>query len=533
VTRKQHALILLGVALFSVLVFSNALRNDFVWDDNELIVENPAVHSLSNIPGFFSGHFWAQSNQPSARGYYRPIVLLSYAVDYAIWGNNSFGFHLTNILLHALASAFVCVLVLQLIKSPGAALAAGLLFAVLPVHVESIAFVSGRTDVLATIFVLGSLISFMKARRSEKYLPFLVLSVIFAALALLSKEVAAVLPLLLLALEVVKPQAARMKQKLIVHAPFWLVLAGYMLVRFGLLHIRPDIQGRLSFAETALTMPGVVFDYMRLLLLPMNLCADYAVRVQRIVSFASIVYLGLLFLAALVALFFLSRRNIGAFWAMWIFFGLLPVLQIIPISVLKAERFLYLPSIGYCALAAWAGAAVPARLTRIRRRIFITGFMLILAVFSFQTMKRNMVWRNELTLYQETVSHAPDNFRVQYNLGNAYFRSGDLEKAIKHTEIALALKPDLAQGVYNLGVMYDSEGKLEDAERLYREAIQLNPAYVQAHSNLAAILFIGGNLDEAELEWYKALALDEHFEQAKKGLLLLERRRRVLAGKEG
>lgn len=527
VTGRNTALLLLASAVLAIAVFANATTGQFVWDDNDLIADNPAVHSLSNIPGFFSSHFWSQSNQPSARGYYRPVVLLSYAIDYVLWGGRPFGFHLTNILLHAVATALVCMLVLQLIGSPVPAIVAGLLFAVLPIHVESVAFISGRTDVLATVFTLLSLSLFVRARRTKRMFPATAAAVVFFGLALLSKEVAAVLPVLLLCLEMVRPVSRPARERLALHLPFWLVLAGYLGLRFGLLHIRPEIQGSLSLSEIALTMPGIVLDYLRLFVFPSNLCADYAVSVQRSVSPGNLAAAGTLLLAALLVGFFLYRKSIGAFFAFWIFLGLLPVLQFVPISVLKAERFLYLPSVGYCAVAGLAGAALLERSNRHRRRISAAVSMLILAAYSFVTIGRNPVWRNELRLYEQTASCAPNNFRVQYNLGNAYFRAGDLERAITHTRIAHELKPNFPRAAYNLGVMYESAGKTNEAERMYREAIELDPNYALAHNNLAAILYRNGHLDEAETEWLKALALDKNLEQAKQGLLLLDQQRQM------
>jgi tetratricopeptide (TPR) repeat protein len=524
-TAKRQPWIFAAVALLSVLVYANSLRNDFVWDDNELIVDNPAVHSLSDIPVFFTGDFWSQSSQPSARGYYRPMVLVSYAVDYALWGEHPAGFHLTNMFLHAVAAMLVCMLVLQLSEKVAAALVAGILFAVLPVHVESVAFISGRTDVLATVFVLSALCLYLAERKREAFSFRLPLALLLFGIGLLSKEVAAVLPALLLAVEMAKPSPMSFRRKLLLHMPFWLVLVGYLGVRFGLLHINPHIEDRLSVTEILLTMPAVALDYLRLLILPINLCADYAVPVQRTVSPENLAALVVLLAGMILAGWSALKRRLTGLFIFWILLCLLPVLQIVPISVLKAERFLYLPSVGFCAVGGMAGVYIYKQAGSRGQNFFMAGCLCVVVVFSLLTMSRNTIWRNELRLYEQTAARAPDNFRVQYNLGNAYFRAGELVRALAHTELAYSLKPDFPQIAYNLGVMYETAKDPEKAEHMYREAIRLKPEYALAHNNLAALLFAEGKYDEAESEWLKAQALDPNLPQPRQGLFLLNQQR--------
>ncbi len=520
--KSRFAWIPLAAALLALVVFSNSLFNGFVWDDNELIVDNPAVHSFSDAARFFSGHFWSQSGQPSARGYYRPLVMLSYAVDYKLWGPNPLGFHLTNMLWHALASALVCMLVMRVVRSKAAALAAGVLFAVHPVHVESVTFISGRTDVIATAFVLMSAYLFFDERSGRAITFRLAVSVVLFALGLLAKEVAAVLPALLLLGDAADVTRRGKRAPVLTHAMYWAVLGLYLLARFGVLGIAPELQGRLTAEQVLLTMPTVVVDYFRLLVIPINLCADYVVRLQRTATPANVTLVVSLLLVCGAVVFLIVKKRVSGFLAAWILVGLLPVMQIIPISVLEAERFLYLPSVGFCGLVGWAFAWESDRAGRMGRRLLAAALVVIVLGFSLRTLARNPVWKDEFTLYRITESCAPDNFRVQYNLGNAYFRAGDVENARRHTEKAFRLRPNLPQTNYNLGVIYAAMGRLDDAETMYRRAIELDPGYASAHSNLATILYSDGRYEEARREWSKALSLDPSLEQAREGLRLLE-----------
>ncbi|RJP74732.1 MAG: tetratricopeptide repeat protein [Candidatus Abyssobacteria bacterium SURF_17] len=540
--RNPAVWIPLTAALLAAIVFCNTLPNDFVWDDNELIVNNPSVHGLSEAGSFLSRHFWSQSGQPSTRGYYRPFILFSYAVDYTLWGPNPLGFHLTNLLWHALASALVGLFILRVTNSSTAALVAGAFFAVHPVHVESVAFVSGRTDVIATALMLVSILLFFRRNDGRAGNLKVALSLAFFALALLAKEIAVVLPALVLVGDLARKSAGGKRAAWPVHTIYWLVLALYLTARFGLLNIAPSLQEKLSPREILFTMPLVFWDYLRLLVLPIHLCADYVVHVQQGPTIANLAAIGALIIAGGAIAFSLifsvgaqhaaparriAARSVTAFFATWIFLGLLPVLQIIPISALKAERFLYLSSVGFCALV---GMVVSSEVNRMNvcgkpaqaaRHFLNAALIIVMVVLSVLTIRRNTVWKNEFVLYHTTVLCAPDNFRVQYNLGNAYFRKGDVQNAIRHTEIALQLRPDLPQASYNLGVMHAAQGSFDKAEAMYRRAIQLDPSYALAHNNLAVLLYSRGNLQEAKAEWQKALSLDPTLEQAREGLSIL------------
>jgi len=521
--KSSHVWIPLAVAGLAILVYLNSLGNDFVWDDTELIVNNPSVHNLSALPEFFQSHFWSQSNQPSARGYFRPLILLSYAFDYAIWGPNPLGFHITNVLWHVLASVMVCLLVMRLTSSQTAAMLTGVIFAVHPVHVESVAFISGRTDVIATALSLISIHLFIDKRDGPWMIPRMLFSLVLFALAVFAKEIALVVPVLLLLGEMIEPSQDNKRGRFTIHLLFWVVLGLHLLMRFGMLKIVPQVQGRLTSAEWLYTMPVVVLDYARLLVAPIHLCADYAVKVRETMNPLSVVALILLLVACGAVGSLIGRKKLTGFFAAWILLGLLPVLQVIPISVLQAERFLYMPSVGFCALAGLLGAAIYERVGGSRKKIVAALFAVIILALSIRTTIRNTAWKDEFTLYKTTASSAPGNFRVQYNLGNAYFREGDVERAIRHTEIAFRLRSDFPQVSYNLGVMYAATGREREAESMYRHAIDLNPGYALAHNNLAVILYTQGRFEEARTEWSKALSLMPDLVSAREGLRLLDK----------
>jgi hypothetical protein len=431
------------------------------------------------------------------------------------------GFHLTNVLWHALVSALVCAYTAKLTGSRPAALTAGILFAIHPAHVESVTFVSGRTDVIATAFVLLSLLNF-PPESEEPATGRRILSIAFFACALLAKEVAVVLPALLAVTELASGRRRGTRALIVLHAPYWVVLVAYLAARFLLLRIVPSIDGVLSTRELLFTMPIVVVDYLRILIFPVRLCADYIVTLRTAANMATLGGIFTVLLACGATGFLIWRRSVAGLFAAWIVLGLLPVLQIVPISVLKAERFLYLSSVGFCGLAAILFSMIYEGSGGSRRKLAAATLIVITLLLSLRTMARNTVWKDELTLYKTTALCAPGNFRVQYNLGNAYSREGDLERALHHTELAMRLRPDFPQVNYNLGVMYAAAGRTDDSEQMYRRAISLDPDYALAHNNLGALLYSRGLTAEARVHWQKALSIDPGLGPAKEGLRLLD-----------
>ena len=205
---KKPAVLSIVVIFSSLAIYINSLGGDFIWDDIEQIVENPAIKDIGNIPSFFTSDLWRLISNPTIGSYYyRPFFLLSLAVDYNLWKLNPFGYHISNLILHAISSFMVYLVGRRLFSNHMAAFIGSMLFAVHPVHVESVAWVSGRTDPMAALFFLLSFYLYMLFKDGKGF-TMLVFSLTTYLFSLLSKEIGITLPLLLLVYELsFKPQA--------------------------------------------------------------------------------------------------------------------------------------------------------------------------------------------------------------------------------------------------------------------------------------------------------------------------------------
>src|SRR3989337_99951 len=205
---KKPAVLSIVVIFSSLAIYINSLGGDFIWDDIEQIVENPAIKDIGNIPSFFTSDLWRLISNPTIGSYYyRPFFLLSLAGDYSRWELNPFGYHITNLALHALASFLIYQIGRRLFLNSTPAFLGSMFFAVHPVHVESVAWISGRTDPMAALFFLLSFYFYILFR-DGKGLTMLIFSLISYFFSLLSKEIGITLPLLLLVYELsFKPQS--------------------------------------------------------------------------------------------------------------------------------------------------------------------------------------------------------------------------------------------------------------------------------------------------------------------------------------
>lgn len=508
--RRTPRLQAILIVLLSVGAYWNTAGNDFVWDDRILIVENDSIKHWNELGANFASDFFHFGRSPllqGKQGYYRPLVTLSYMADYAVWKLNPLGYHLTNLLFHILNGLLVLWVAVRLLgNDKPVPLLTAALFAVHPIHTESVTWISGRTDPMAATFFLASVYSYLRAssagalggeRLSRRWS---LLSVAMFGLAVLAKETALVLPAVLLAYELcMVPKGTNGGVKRIVWriAPFLAIAAIYLPIRFLLLGVRAPVNhyaasmGTYAIALTGFKALGL---YVTRLLAPWPLNAYYNMPFSHTVLDAKVL-LPLLALAGLLVVFSSREMPRTALFAL-LFFGLtlLPVSNLIPIGApkdmgfLMAERFLYLPSVGFCLLAAQGicrllnvdragyGASAPRLLVVVAP---LVGVLLAL------TLLRNRDWRDELTFYQDALAKSPFASLFHYNLGVVY-RDRSL----------------VAQSVQ------EASRWLELTEQEMREAIRHDESIAEAHNNLGNLLFVKEDRGGAVGEWRRAVALD-------------------------
>jgi tetratricopeptide (TPR) repeat protein len=539
-TRTGMAVVLGVVALFSAVLYLPATQYGFVWDDGTLITENSLLAD-SRPADIFSRGFWAGSPEQVAgpgATYYRPLVTLSFWLDLNVSHTNPHWFHTVNLLLYVLTSVAVALVLWELLRSGVWALLGGLLFAAHPSHVESVAFVSGRTDILLTLFTGIAAFALLRSLRERNRWWWLVVPPAFG-LALLSKETAVLFPLL----AALAPLLVGVRHD----RRYWLpvvatlaVLAGYLLLRAAAVPLPIPVEHGAAFWGRFAAIANTFGLYVRMFFWPFEHHAWYQATDTPLVSTANMVAV-LLFVATALVLA-LKRRFAAALWGYaWTIAFLLPVVTIASLGPLAAERLLFLPSAGIV----MALVAVLSRLDRSRasvRRITWSGVAVVIVLLGTDSVMRTRVWRNAETLFSAMVREAPTAPSAYANLADAiagrqpdsalalyehalrldpdYVHAhlhaaillsdkGNQRRAIQHLRIAQELMPNSDMVLNNLALAFRDAGETDSALVTIDRAIALQPGgSAVLHLNRASVLVTAGRADEATSELRRALALD-------------------------
>jgi protein O-mannosyl-transferase len=487
----------LGLGALVLLALAPALAAGFVWDDGPLILDNPAVKNPRLLPQLLTSSFWQTGDRDDRfRSFFRPLVSMSYAADYAVWGPKALGFHLTNLLLH-----FGCVLLVYRIATrekipPAAAFCAAALFAVHPVHVESVAWICGRTDVIATLLVLAA---FLVHRRAEEgqALRWLAAGLLFLP-ALFAKEVAATLPAIVALDRWLRTEGEprRIGRALSAALPFAFALAVYVGVRSIVLRGGAELL-HLGPVEWAATAAFVAARYLTLLVLPVSLDAHYPyAALDGFHDPLAIVGLLMVAIVAAAAVVLFRRSRADAFWLLWIPITLAPVMLFGRFGdVLMADRFLYLPSVGLAILFG-RGCALVASFSPVRRAVPIAACALAICALAWTSADRTQVWNDDITLFSDMARTSPSSALVHANLGMALYRHDQPAAAIEELRLALHLVPSFAMAHNDLGAALERMGDNTGAEDHYRAALRQAPGLVSAEANLAHLLVESGRGEE-------------------------------------
>jgi tetratricopeptide (TPR) repeat protein len=490
-----------GALLVSLLfVYSPALRGDFIWDDDAYVTENQTLRTTAGL-----GRIWLE---PRALPQYYPLVHTTFWAEYHLWGLNPLGYHIVNVLLHALNALLVWRLA-RTLGIPGAALAAAI-FALHPVEVESVAWITERKNVLSGAFYFAAMLAYLRFRplgpQSGKGRPargFYALSLALFAAALLSKSVTASLPAAL-AVAVWWKRGRLQRPDLAPLVPMFAVgaLSGLATVWLERHHV--GAQGAdwaLSFIERCLIAGRALWFYAARIAWPHPLTFVYP-RWQ-IDATAAWQYLPPAGAAAVLAALVLLRGRIGRgpLAAVLVFAGtLFPALGFFNIYPMLysfvADHFQYLAS---AALMLPFAAACAAAAGRRGLRAWTTRVLAgaLLAALGALTWRQAHIYRDLEVLWRDTLGKNPGAWMAYVNLGTVYTRRGEFQKAAASFTEALRLRPAEPSAHYDLGNALAKQGRLEEAIPRYREAVRLRPWFLEANYNLGLALSRLGRAAEA------------------------------------
>lgn len=521
-TEGRVIFLLVAAAL---LVYANALGGQFIFDDTKQIVNNPQLHSWANLWRAFLTDVWSfqevAATADAPPPYYRPLFTVYLTVGYKLFGLWEPGWHLLSLLTHATATVLFFRLARLLTEDLKTAAVAGLLFAVHPAHVESIAWATGIPDPLAALFYLPALTFYVRFRR-EGGRSLLALSLAFFALSLLCKETTVVLPGLVAVWELLfSGQASWMARARVAatrSAPFFAVAAGYVAVRLaviGSVSWQHPVMADVPVSSTLASAPEALALYLQHLVAPFNLSLVYDVPLARGLSDPRFVVPVLILSGLGLALWLVRRRLRGEhlFALVLLLAPLAPVLnlRVFHFDYVVQDRYLYLPSVGFCLLAAlaWAGLA------RARRQAALAAAAVLLVAFSASTILQNRVWAGSLSLWARAVEHAPRLWTTHYNLGLALLELKDYEAARAEFVAAAELEPRSAAVQNSLGLAADALGDERAAVESLRRALALEPSLYEARNNLGAIHFRRGEYAAAREQFALAHQTAPHSPQVK------------------
>ena len=468
------------IFLVTFAVYWNSLQGDFVWDDKGLILNNANyLNDWKNLFSVFTKPFFGKA--PT----YRPLLIVSFIFDYKLWNSHPFGFHYTNVLIHIMNAFMVYLLAFLLFKHRYLSLFSSLVFISHPIQTESVAWISGRNDVILTFFSLLTILFYIRwydlmgVKRVLAFVGFLTAY----GCALLTKESGIILLLLIILIDYffqpAFPKRVGSKKKaylsIILVSFLYIYLRMKILGNVGLGHIGEDFSSRLMGFFV------IYAYYFKILLLPIHQTANpfipYLSSIKDPVVISSFLFAGSVLLV--IAICWKHFREMS-FSILWVFISLLSVSGITPLTVPALEHRLYLGTVGFSfllPLLVYRGSYLKTNGAFFKKAgtVMVSLLLTLIVIYSTKTVVRNTVWKNESHFWLKTVEASPLSVFAHSNLGLVYVEDGQYSQAIKEFRKALSLNPG-AENVYaNLGAVYVLQGFYHKAIDAYEKALKLGP----------------------------------------------------------
>jgi tetratricopeptide (TPR) repeat protein len=499
---------LFGVVLFAavLLAYQPVWQGQYLWDDDAHVTkpELRSVHGLYRI--------WFELG---ATQQYYPLLHSAFWVEHKLWGDATLGYHLVNILLHGIAALMVA-LILRRLKIPGAYLAAAV-FALHPVHVESVAWITEQKNTLSAVFYLGAAMAYLHFDQVRKTPMYLAAFAMFG-LGLLCKTVTATLPAALLVIFWWQRGRLSWRRDVLPLTPFFMVGATAGVITAWVERKLIGAEGaafELTVVERCLIAGRAIWFYLGKLLWPAELTFVYP-RWQ----VSQIVWWQYLFpaaaLALLAVLWLLRHRWRGPLAGVLFFVGtLFPALgfcNVYPFLIsFVADHFQYLASLGIITLVSAGIALLLRRLGLWNRSAGYVLCLMLLTVLAGLTWRQSVMYADVRTLYETTIQRNPECWMAHNNLGSYWTQYGQFDAAIAHLQKALEIKPDFAEAHNNLGLALTKCRRLDEAMIHFQKALKINPDFAGTYNNYGLALIELGRFDEGMAQYQKALEIEPSY----------------------
>lgn len=467
-----------------------------------MIVSNPIIKECRYIPLLFKTSIFGEMIKPG--GFYRPLYMFSFMLDYHLWGLKQEGYHIFNIIFHVLNSLLLYILLIRIGLKRNTAWLSALLFALLPVNTEAVTLIAGRVELIFGFLALSCILLFLEGVRKQAGVYFLMSAALFI-LSVFTKESFLMLPFVILAYILILIPKEKRRPVMLPLSVLLGISFIYIGLRFFILgspfHNTLSLINEAGFLERLYTLPKILLTYIGAALFPIVLKSEY----HFVVHSARDVYVwagipALLLIFILINRFLRPRRH-ALFFTCWFFIGLVPYSNIIiPLHATLMEHWGYFSFMGLSVLASMAVFRINEIAGRRYKSILIVFVALLGLFYVFRTIERNKEWKNPFILYQNDVRREPDSFLLHCNLGVEYFRRGMMEEArnefIASNNSAPGIGYDVAYN--NLGVICARKGNIPEAIRCYKTSIALNN-YVLAYANLGELYNKLQRYDDAKL----------------------------------
>jgi TolA-binding protein len=542
---KKHRVFKILLIIFPLILYGMTFSFEYVLDDELYITHHPTVQKgISGIPEIFMEKSLSYMDQNGGQQPYRPITLTSYAIEKTLFDSHSIAAHITNVFIFiAIGFGLFHLLLLWFPQIHISILfSVILLFIAHPIHTEVIANIKSRDELLTMLFGILSLIFFWKYHSESNQKKHLISSLILFLMACLSKENGITwLGIFPLSLYFFKKESFlnSIKKSIVLIIPTVLFLVLWGTINKGnvtvidLDPINNILFQSVSFQEILATKVLLIGTYLKLLLFPITLSWDYSFNQIPIVDFSAIysILSGVTILSLIVFAFKgFTHRKVYSFWILFfiILFSASSNL-IIKIGATMAERFIFIPSLAFCFLLAWGLIQMlnitPTSFQGNRKNIFIGVISIILLLYSFKTIKRNRVWKNNLTLSESGVISSPNSARTHFSFAvhskYAAYKEHNTRKQRIHFQNAesnfkksIEIYPEYINARYNLGVFYFETGQSDLAFKAYSDLIEFSPTHINSLNNMGTILFNSKNYDEAQIYLNKVLKMDPNHSDA-------------------
>lgn len=506
--------VLIGVVLVAacLVIYWQVFGFDFVnLDDNLYVYENPFVTNGLNATNIA----WAWTSFHATN--WHPVTWMSHQLDASLFGINAGSFHAVNLFIHAVNSILVFVVLKKLTGRRWESAAAAMIFAVHPTHVESVAWISERKDVLSALFWLAATWGYSAyiAEPGKKGLYWL--SVILFALGLAAKPMLVTLPFTLILLDhwplrrFEKWNASSLIPLVKEKWPFFLLSAGSVLMTILAQGRGGAIQSTniISFSDRLVNAIVSYARYVEMFFFPTNLGAWYPFDPDLGAARLAVSAFLLIVITA-ASIWQINRRKYLFVGWMWFLGTLVPVIGILQVGrQALADRYTYIPYIGLSILVVWA-LAEAASYFKLPKAVLAAAAVIVFTAFTVVAFKQTSHWKNTETLSRHTLEVTKDNYFIESNYCNYLEKQNRLDEASAQCNAAIEHDPTLAQAYNTLGTVQIKQGKLDDARRNFQKTIELAPEYALPYANLAIVETNAKNIDEAEQYLDRAVAVDKN-----------------------